>query len=470
MKRIIAIITLLAVFVSYAHAESDKQRFALVIGNAEYEGDALSALKNPVNDAALMSDALEKAGFSVSLIMNADLRSMKKAVKNFGASLTEAGGDTTALFYYSGHGFQANNLNYLAPIGAELEDEVDAEFEALSVDWVLARLERYNSGANVVVLDACRNTALTRSVRSLSQGLAMLSQTPVGSFISYSKAPGSTATDGTGLNSPYTAAIAREIIQPGVSIEQAFKKVRRSVVEETGGVQVPWDYSSLTTDIVFIPAANLEAIAKSQGQASTDQMQAELQFWNDVKDATSAASIEAYLTAYPDGVFSSLANIKLEEVSANAGSGEFSGQVEKLFARLSNRSLIVEKPTRPHEFYANARMRELQGDYLLARQDYMKFFAFGESYVDPHYRFQSFIKGQEGRGGALEIYSQLQLIGRTPTLKFARALLLERQDRVVALEAYISNHPNFAPAYYELSRDFSEARQGHQSLEDKKRC
>ena len=212
----------------------------------------------------------------------------------------------------------------MAPIGADLEDEVDAEFEALSVDWVLARLERYNKGANIVLLDACRNTALSRSVGGSSQGLTLLRKTPIGSFVSYSTAPGSTATDGSGLNSPYTAAIAREIIQPGVSIEQAFKKVRRSVVEATAGKQVPWDYSSLTTDIVFVPSNDLVAIAKLQGVSDSTVIQAELQFWNDVKNSATPENLQAYLEQYPKGAFASLAQIKLEEI------GERMGQVRCL--------------------------------------------------------------------------------------------------------------------------------------------
>ncbi|MDA9009594.1 caspase family protein, partial [Alphaproteobacteria bacterium] len=302
MQRSLTLIVLLIISTLSMQATAMAARFALVIGNADYDSSTLAPLNNPANEAVLISDSLRKAGFEVTMIVDADLRAMKKAIKKFGTSLAGAGSETTALFYFSGHGFQANNLNYLAPIGADLEDEVDAEFEALSVDWVLARLERYNKGANIVLLDACRNTALSRAVGGSSQGLTLLSKTPIGSFISYSTAPGSTATDGTGLNSPYTAAIAREIIQPGVSIEQAFKKVRRSVVEETAGKQVPWDYSSLTADIVFVPSTDLVAIAKLQGVADSTVIQAELQFWNDVKNSGIPESLQAYLVQYPNGV------------------------------------------------------------------------------------------------------------------------------------------------------------------------
>jgi uncharacterized caspase-like protein len=115
-------------FLSYSPLTFAQERLALVIGNAGYDGESLTQLKNPLNDAALIKSSLGKAGFEVTLATDQDLRGMKKAVKSFTKKLKEAESDTVALFYYSGHGFQANNLNYLAPLDAELEDEVDAEF------------------------------------------------------------------------------------------------------------------------------------------------------------------------------------------------------------------------------------------------------------------------------------------------------------------------------------------------------
>lgn len=465
--RILIFLFLIAAVAGFPpEASAAEKRFALVIGNAEYTGKPLSPLKNPTNDAALISESLKRAGFEVTLIMNADLRGMKKSVATLGNKLKDAGGKAIGLFYYSGHGFQANNINYLAPLKANLQDEVDAEFEALSVDWVLAKLDASNKGANIVILDACRNTALTRGMRSAGQGLALLKSTPTGSFISFATAPGSTAADGAGLNSPYSAAIAREIALPGMSIEQVFKNVRKSVVAQTKGAQVPWDYSSLTSDVVFVPGDDAVAVARSVGSNDAAAMQVELQFWNDVKNSGDAKQLNAYLVKFPKGAFAAVAKSRIEELSSG---GSNVAQVEKLFARLTSKSLIVENPARPHEFYANARMRELQGDYLRARQDYLKFFAFGEAYVDPHYRFQAFLKVQEGREGAWETYLSLARGKNDPVLHFVTDLLQKREQRVKRLEAYTKTYPDFAPAYYELSRDFSQARLGQQSLADKKR-
>ncbi len=459
------IFIILATISAFSQTGTAEQRFALVIGNADYKGKSLSPLKNPANDAVLISESLKRTGFDVELIMNADLRGMKRAIGAFSKKLKASPPDAIGLFYYSGHGFQASNVNYLAPLNADLQDEVDAEFEAISVDWVLAKLEQAHKGANIVILDACRNTALTRSMRSLNQGLALLKRTPRGSFISYATAPGSTAADGTGLNSPYTAAIAREIIQPGATIEQAFKNVRRSVVQKTAGAQVPWDYSSLTTDIVFVPSDKVQSA--NSATASTTATQVELQLWNDVKDSGSVEHLNAYLKRFPDGAFATIARLAIDKIN-KGGSDVTTAKIEQLFAQLTSRSLIIDKPTRPHEFYANARMHELQGDYPKAYQDYLKYFAFGEPRVDPHYRFQNFLKIQQGRAGAREVYASLAQGSRDPILQFVTILLGERENRIEQLSDYIEKYPDFAPAYYEYSLDYSLARLGRQSLADKK--
>ncbi len=316
------------------------ERLALVIGNAEYESQTLPPLRNPANDAVLIADSLKKSGFSVNLILNADLRTMKRSLRDFSDQLKQAGDGTIATVYYSGHGFEAGGRNYLAPLKADLRDEVDAEFEALSVDWVLSTIEASHDGANIVIFDACRNTALKRSVGGTAGGFTLLNSTPRGSYISFATAPGSTASDGKELNSPYTAAIAREILVPGARLAAVFKRVRQQVVDVTNGEQVPWDHSSLTTDIVLIPSdETIEQSGQASSAASENAVQLELQFWNDVKDSNDADQIQAYLDRFPQGAFSRLAETRLAGLSSGGVA-----EVEQLFAKLQSRSLLVVYP------------------------------------------------------------------------------------------------------------------------------
>ena len=74
-----------------------------------------SPLNNPANDARGIAQALRAQGFDVIERVNADLLGMRRAAAEFGARMREGG---VAVFYYSGHGIQANGRNYLVPIGA----------------------------------------------------------------------------------------------------------------------------------------------------------------------------------------------------------------------------------------------------------------------------------------------------------------------------------------------------------------
>ena len=108
-----------------------------------------------------------------------------------------------------------------------------------------------NNGLNIVILDACRNNPFSKSFRSSSKGLAVM-DAPQGSILAYATSPGNVAYDGEGRNSPYTKALAKQILEPNLQIEEVFKRVRISVVKETGNEQVPWEASSLMGNFYFL--------------------------------------------------------------------------------------------------------------------------------------------------------------------------------------------------------------------------
>ncbi|MCA9121293.1 MAG: hypothetical protein H6822_18145 [Planctomycetaceae bacterium] len=128
---------------------------------------------------------------------------------------------------------------------------------------------------------------------------------------------------------------------------------------------------------------------------------------------------------------------------------------------------IIANPQTPQDFYHNARLQERDGDYAKARQSYARFFSFGLNLVDPHVRYQSFLKLQEGREGAREVYRELGSNSSSFVTEYASLLLLDQGSRVKRLREFAAQHPDFAPVYYELSRDYSEARLGDQAMSDK---
>jgi hypothetical protein len=246
----LAVIVLVA---GSGHAAAES-RVALVIGNGAYEG--LERLKNPVNDARLMVRALRSAQFDVSEHMDADERTMKRAIQEFGRRIAAGGRDTVSVFYYAGHGLQVNGLNYLVPTNARIQREGDVEIEAVDAALALRQMEDAGSRVNILILDACRNNPLPRGLRSLSRGLATVNA-PQGSLIAYSTGPGTVSVDGQGENSPYTQALAATLREPGLTAEEVFRQVRVRVLKATSGQQVPWETSSLTGAFYFSPGSSV---------------------------------------------------------------------------------------------------------------------------------------------------------------------------------------------------------------------
>jgi formylglycine-generating enzyme required for sulfatase activity len=227
-------------------------RIALVIGNGAY-GQGIGNLVNPPNDARLVAKALTDAGFKVNTVLDADQKQMKRAIVEFGQTLSAAGPDAVGLFYYAGHGVQVNGANYLIPTKAQIESQADVDIESVNADTVMQQMEFAGNRMNIVILDACRNNPLpAASTRSMDRGLARV-DAPTGSFIAYSTAPGSVAADGDGKNSPYSKALADAIENQRVPLEQLFRDVRVNVMNATEKKQVPWDSSSLTGEFFFKP-------------------------------------------------------------------------------------------------------------------------------------------------------------------------------------------------------------------------
>ena len=234
---------------STTDAFSEQRKLALLIGNAEYLNGPLD---NPVNDARLIGATLKSLGFEVYIHENANQKTMKRAIRDFGKKLELAGEDAVGLFYFSGHGLQSEGENYLSPIGAEVRNEADVEIEMVSANAILKQMDFARNGLNIVILDACRTNRFSRGFRSAQNGLADMAA-PTGSILAYATAPDSVAYDGRGDNSPYAGALAEAMLMPNTPVEAVFKAVRISVINETDEKQVPWESSSLTGEFMFNP-------------------------------------------------------------------------------------------------------------------------------------------------------------------------------------------------------------------------
>lgn len=294
-------------------------RFALVIGNGNYA--SAGRLENPGPDARLIARSLAAVGFDVALRIDANQAEMKQAIVALGRQLRTEGRDAVGLFYFAGHGVQANGHNYLIPIDGDFRDEADLDVFAVDAGWVLGQMESAGNVTNIVVLDACRNNPFSRSFRSAARGLARI-DAPTGSFIAYATAPGEVAYDGDHGNSPYSRALAGAISEAGLPIEQTFKVVRIDVFKSTDGLQTPWDSSSLVDEFYFVPPGGIEVapakvapvkVAPAEVVApgpGPSRLQLAMQGWEYFKNVDDPDALDAFAEEFSDTPFASLARAR----------------------------------------------------------------------------------------------------------------------------------------------------------------
>lgn len=308
--RVLAVLALVFGVVSSGAAMAET-RMALVIGNGAY---AVGPLANPTNDSDLIAASLEWAGFEVTHAQDLDYRSLQRAVIDFGRGLKEAGEDTVGLVFYAGHAIQANGENYLIPVDSDIQDALDLDIQALPVSILMRSLESAGNRLNMVVLDACRNNPFAALNRSGTRGLAKV-DAPFGTLLAYSTAPGDVATDGSGRNSPYSAALAKAIQIPGLPVEQLFKRVRVDVMERTGNRQVPWESSSLIGDFYFTPGAQT-AVPDQAPAPSSGGDDAEIAYWKSIATSDNPIDFQGYLAAYPNGTFRDVAEQRIASLQS----------------------------------------------------------------------------------------------------------------------------------------------------------
>jgi uncharacterized caspase-like protein len=478
MRVLFGFLAALILFVTPGWAQ--ERRVALVIGVSAYEH--APALANTLYDAVDVSSSLQSMGFEVIESYDPDFAAMQRSLRDFSRRLD---GAKVGLVYYAGHGVQVDGRNYLLPRDAELTDDGSVQAEAVDVSQILTALSS-QPRTSLVFLDACRNNPLAANLArrqgaaralAVSQGLAQIGATAANTLIAYSTQPGAVASDGAGRNSPFTSAFLRHVGAPGLEVGEMMRRVRASVLASTNGVHVPWDNSSLTGSFAFVPGVPGRApppATWTPPHADPTPRQLDIALWNDVK-AGSAEEVQSYLRRYPQGIFADTARARVAALQRAATADRdrarsMAQDIAREFAQIAGRGAIIAEPKAPHEFYANARLYELRGDFLNARRAYLGFFNFGLNYVDPHYRFQTFLKVQEGRAGAREVYNELAAARRgDETMAYAAALLLEPEQRKARLEQIVAAKPEFAPAYYELARNYSEALLGAQTLADKEK-
>ena len=315
MRYLTVIASLICMLFTAQAAKADR-RVAFVVGNGAYKN--VAQLPNPPIDAKAMAAALRNVGFEVVEGTNLTRDKMTEKLLDFGKKTQ---GADVAVFFYAGHGIAVNGTNYLLPVDADIKSEMDVKLgAAINIDLTLDQTMN-DAKVKLVFLDACRDNpfaakiksnATTRSV-SVQSGLAEM-QSGEGTLIAFATGPGQTALDGQeGTNSPFTRALIAHVTQPGIEIQQAMTEVRAQVNEETNKGQLPWGHTNLIGAVYLnpvaapAPGAAPAASAPPTVASTSGGSDVEVEFWRSVKESNKAEELNAYLSAYPNGQFKSLA-------------------------------------------------------------------------------------------------------------------------------------------------------------------
>src|SRR4030088_1789733 len=154
---------------SSASAQQQEKRIALVVGNGAY---AKSPLATAANDAGLIAQTLQAAGFDVVGARDLDGDTLRRSFRDFIQKAQASGLDTVAMVYLAGYGMQLAGENYFIPVDAPIGRDTDVPTEGLRIGDYLRQLASLPLKAGIVVLDAARQQPFVEGGQPLASGLA----------------------------------------------------------------------------------------------------------------------------------------------------------------------------------------------------------------------------------------------------------------------------------------------------------
>jgi hypothetical protein len=224
---------------------------ALLIGNSDYMWGGDPGLKEPINDARSLGDELKRAGFEVEVRENLSRDEMQRALNGFYAKIRRG---MTGLVFFSGYGIQANRQSYLIPVDVDIWNESEVQPKGVSLDNVLAEMNKRGANVKIAIVDAARRNPFERRFRKAgAEGLPPVSA-PLGTLVLYSATagtPGGLVKDSAAERSLFVGELVKEIRGQGVSAEEVFNRTRMGVSRASSNEQNPWISSSLSQEFSF---------------------------------------------------------------------------------------------------------------------------------------------------------------------------------------------------------------------------
>jgi uncharacterized caspase-like protein len=230
---------------------AQEKRIALVVGNGAY---AKAPLPTAANDAGLIAQTLQAAGFDVIGARDLDADSLRKSFRDFLQKAQASPADTVALVYLAGYGLQLAGENYFIPVDSTIDHDIDIPVEGLRVSDYTRQLAAVPFKASVIVLDAARQQPFVTGGNPIASGLALVDPSP-NMLIAFNAAPGTVAANETGNYGVYAQSLAEMIRTGGLSLPEVFDRVRLRVSETSKGAQIPWDAQKIQAQFTFFDRA-----------------------------------------------------------------------------------------------------------------------------------------------------------------------------------------------------------------------
>jgi formylglycine-generating enzyme required for sulfatase activity len=231
---------------------------ALLIANSAYEH--LPKLQTPKANVDALAAALSGVHIPVETAYDLSQSAMVATIQKFVSGV--APGDFV-LVYFSGYGYQADELNYLLPTTFDPGDDSPLGGRAFSVRNLQSQLERRSAGTRMFILDA------SRSCPGLPEGLANMSMAP-NTLISFSAAANTNTQDpAEGGIDAFTAALIGAMEAPASTPSQVLYRTQSEVDRSSGGQQLPFVIQAPVQDFYFVTPPTPH-IAIKAGQSLED--------------------------------------------------------------------------------------------------------------------------------------------------------------------------------------------------------
>lgn len=318
-----------------------EKSYALVIGESEY-ANGWRRLDGVKRDVEAVRAALEKHGFQVVVVENADGARLENAYADFirRYGMQE---QNRLLFYFAGHGFTrrqsyGEEMGYIVPADAPNPHADLAGFLSKAMD--MEQIERYakriQSKHALFIFDSCFSGSLFAVTRGVPDSIGYKTARPVRQFITSGSAE-EEVPDRSVFREQFVAALGGEadMNRDGfITGTELGEFLQDRVVNYTHSAQHP-QYGKIRNpnldkgDFVFVlSGASAPSVASaSEPQAKTaaqpvDAATIEQSYWDAIKDSDDANDFKAYLRRYPGGRFASDARSKAQrlETASLAGS------------------------------------------------------------------------------------------------------------------------------------------------------